>query len=82
MKFALLAITTHPSAQPVGLFDVKRRAPWLVAKGNPLSRLDAVLDWENFRVRLAQALAKPAKELGGRPANGPSKMFKLLIVQR
>ena len=29
-----------------------------------------------------QALAKPAKVLGGRPAHDPVKMFKLLVVQR
>jgi IS5 family transposase len=31
---------------------------------------------------LEQALAKPAKGPGGRPANDPLKMFKLLVVQR
>lgn len=30
----------------------------------------------------AQAPAKPVKGLGGRPANAPIKMFKLLVVQR
>ena len=58
------------------------RVAWLEAKGNPLSRLDAVIDWESFRPPLEQALAKPAKGPGGRPANDPLKMFKLLAVQR
>ena len=31
---------------------------------------------------MVQALAKPAKVLGGRPAHDPVKMFKLLVVQR
>jgi len=28
------------------------------AKGNPLSRLDAVIDWKGFRPLLEQALAR------------------------
>jgi len=39
--------------------------------GQPLSRLDAVIDWEGFRPHLEQAMAKPAKGPGGRPANDP-----------
>jgi IS5 family transposase len=73
---------TYPAAQTFGFFDVELRVPRLEAKGNPLSRLDAVIDWEGFRPLLAQALAKPAKGPGGRPANDPVKMFKLLVAQR
>jgi len=63
-------------------FDGELRVPWLEAKGDPLNRLDAVIDWEGFRRLLMQALAKSAKGPGGRPANDPVKMFKLLVVQR
>ena len=73
---------THPTVQTLGCFDVALRGQWLEAKGDPLSRLDAVIDWEGFRPLLTQALAKPAKGPGGRPANDPVKMFKLLVVQR
>jgi len=72
----------HPTAQPFGGFDVELRVEWLEAKGDPLSRLDAVIDWEGFRPLLVQVLAKPAKGPGGRRANDPVKMFKLLVVQR
>lgn len=44
--------------------------------------MDSVIDWEGFRPLLGQALAKPAKGPGGRPANDPVKMFKLRVVQR
>ena len=37
-------IKTYPSAQTLGFFDVELRVQWLEAKGNPLSRLDAVID--------------------------------------
>jgi len=80
--FTLRAMKTYPSAPALGFFDVELRVPWLEAKGNPLSRLDTVIDWEGFRPLLEPALAKPAKGPGGRPANDPVKMFKLLVVQR
>jgi IS5 family transposase len=73
---------TYQSAQALGFFDVELRVQWLEAKGNPLSRLEAVIDWESFRPQLEQALAKPAKGPGGRPAHDPLKMFKTLVVQR
>src|ERR1035441_5192379 len=73
---------TYQSAQSPGFFDVELRVQWLEAKGDPLSRLDTVIDWEGFRPLLLQALAKPAKGPGGRAANDPVKMFKLLVVQR
>ena len=82
MKFTMRAMKTYPSAQTLGFFDVELPVPWLEAKGNPLSRLDTVIDWESFRPLLEQSLAKPAKGPGGRPANDPVKMFKLLVVQR
>jgi hypothetical protein len=55
---------THPIPQTFGCFDVELRVHWLEAKGDPLSRLDTVIDWEGFRPLLVQALAKPAKGPG------------------
>ena len=52
---------THPTAQTFGCFDVELRVQWLEAKGDPLSRLDTVIDWEGFRPLLVQALAKPVE---------------------
>src|ERR1035437_4761250 len=82
MQFKLGAMKTHPTVQTFGSLDVALRVPWLEAKGDPLSRLDTVIDWEGFRPLMVQALAKPANGPGGRPANDPVKMFKLLVVQR
>ena len=65
-----------------GLFDVEFRLQWLLAKGNPLSRLVAVINWERFRPLLDAALDKPAQGPGGRPAHDRLKMFKALVVQR
>src|ERR1035437_694808 len=82
MQFKLGAMKTHPTVQTFGSLDVALRVPWLEAKGDSLSRLDTVIDWEGFRPLMVQALAKPANGPGGRPANDPVKMFKLLVVQR
>ena len=73
---------TCPAPPAPGFFDVELRVQWLLAKGNPLSRLEAVLDWELFRPLLDAALAKPAKGPGGRPPHDRLKMFKTLVVQR
>jgi hypothetical protein len=64
-------IKTYPSAQTFGFFDVELRVQLLEATGNPLSRLDTVIDWEGFRPLLEQALAKPTKGPGDRPAIDP-----------
>lgn len=69
------------SAAP-GLFDIEFRQQWLLAKGNRLSRLDGVVDWELFRPLLEQSLDKPAKGPGGRPPHNRLEMFKALLVQR
>ncbi len=58
------------------------RVQWLLAKGNSLSRLDAVIDWESFRPLLESLWDKPAQGPGGPRPNDPLKMFKALLVQR
>src|SRR5258708_3352082 len=82
MMITLRAMKTHRAAEALGFFDVELRVQWLEAKGKPLSRLEAVIDWEGFHPLLEQALVKPAKGPGGRPAYDPLKRFKLLVVQR
>lgn len=72
----------YKASQTPGFFDVELRVQWLLAKGNPLSRLDAVIDWERFRPLLEAALAKPARGPGGPRPNDPLKLFKALLVQR
>jgi IS5 family transposase len=76
------AMPTCKAPQAPGFFDVELRVQWLLTKGNPLSRLDAVVDWEWFRPLLDAALVKPAKGPGGRPPHDRLKMFKTLVVQR
>lgn len=73
---------TYKASQTPGFFDVELRVQWLLAKGNPLSRLEAVIDWGSFRPLLEAVLDKPAQGPGGPRPNDPLKMFKALLVQR
>jgi IS5 family transposase len=73
---------TYKPSQTPGFFDVELRVQWLLAKGNSLSRLDVVIDWESFRPLLETVWDKPAKGPGGPHPNDPLKMFKALLVQR
>jgi len=75
-------VKAYKPSQAPGFFDVELRVQWLLAKGNPLSCLDTVIDWESFRPLLETVWDKPAKGPGGPRPNDPLKMFKALPVQR
>jgi IS5 family transposase len=63
-----------------GLFDLEDRLAELQALGDPLQRLDAVVDWSLFEPVLAQLPKAQPKGPGGRPAFPPLMMFKALII--
>jgi IS5 family transposase len=63
-----------------GRFDWEDRLAELQALGDPLQRLDEVVDWGLFEpVRAQLPIAQP-KGPGGRPAFPPLMMFKALII--
>ena len=62
----------YKASQTPGFFDMELRVQWFLTKGNPLSRLEAVIDWESFRQLLAAALDKPAPGPGGPRPNDSS----------
>lgn len=64
-----------------GLFDEDYRLEYLTELGDPLERLNAVVNWEVFRPTLEQALRRESKGPGGRPAYDYVMMFKVLILQ-
>ena len=57
---------TYKASQAPGFFDVELRVQWLLAKGNSLSRLAAVIDWERFRPLLEAVWENPPKAPAGR----------------
>ena len=68
--------------QNPGLFDHENRMKKLAEGPDPLSRLNARIDWEMFRLVLERAFEKEAKGPGGRPRHDVVMMFKVLVLQR
>jgi IS5 family transposase len=64
------------------LFDLENHYASLSDAGDPLERLNAVIDWELFRPILARIDAKERKTAAGRKPTCRVLMFKLLILQR
>ena len=64
-----------------GLFDKAMRLEELHAMGDPLARLDQVIDWTLFAAIFERLPKAEPKGLGGRPAFAPAMMFKALVIQ-
>jgi len=64
------------------LFDLQNRYARLSEAGDPLERLNAVIDWEIFRPILARLDSSERKSAAGRKPTCRVLMFKLLILQR
>jgi IS5 family transposase len=64
-----------------GFFDVDERLAALSAAGDPLERLNAVVDFEVFRLVLDAALSRSDRSRGGRPPYDAVLMFKVLVLQ-
>jgi IS5 family transposase len=65
-----------------GFFDETDRLEELSKIGDPLEKLNDVIDWEMFRPILTRTLSKEPKGHGGRPPFDYVMMFKILILQR
>jgi hypothetical protein len=61
-------MTTCIEPKQPGLFDVQDRLEELHETGDPLQRLDRVIDWDVFRPVLAAIPKDDPKGPGGRPA--------------
>jgi IS5 family transposase len=64
-----------------GFFDLSDRYAKLDSLGDPLPKIDAVIDWGHFRPVLAQARRKQGKTAAGRPPFDALLMFKVLVLQ-
>jgi IS5 family transposase len=72
--------SNYIKANEAGRFDIDARMVELQALGDPLQRLDAVLDGSLFEPVLAQLPKAQPKGPGGRPALHPLLMFKALVM--
>ena len=70
--------------QAPGLFDYARRRDRLMAYGDPLRRLDTVIDWDIFLplVKPVRSGSIEPRGPGGRPGWPISVLLKLFILQR
>ncbi|MGI6652751.1 MAG: IS5 family transposase [Christensenellales bacterium] len=66
----------------MGLFDESNRLKKLSSLGDPLEKLNSVIDWRLFEGTLNKVFAKEQKGVGGRPPYSYLLMFKVLILQR
>ncbi len=64
-----------------GLFDWEERFEQLSDGGDPLVKLNRMIDWELFRKELEKVRAKERKSNAGRKPFDVIVMFKILIVQ-
>lgn len=65
-----------------GFFDENDRLKEISQLGDPLEKLNKVIDWESIRHSLKKIFKKEAKGPGGRPPYDYVLMFKVLILQR
>jgi len=63
-----------------GFFDENDRLKELSQLGDPLEKLNTVIDWESFRHSLNKIFKKEAKGPGGRPPYDYVLMFKVLAL--
>ena len=64
-----------------GFFDYEVRLSQLGDK-DPLSKLDSLVQWEDFRPVLKKTVLHEPKAPGGRPRFDSVLMFKVLVLQR
>lgn len=63
------------------LFDLEFRLDKIDANGDPLKKLDQLVDWEMFRSDLEAVREKDRKSSAGRKPYDAVLMFKILILQ-
>ncbi len=74
--------STHKSKGTNGWFSEEHRLNKLSKQGDPLERLDKVIDWEYFRPIVEKVANKDKMVNSGPKPYDPLLMFKILILQR
>jgi len=74
-------MSKYVQPQESSLFDKAMRLEELHDMGDPLARLDEVIDWTLFAAVFERLPKAAPKGLGGRPAFAPAMMFKALLIQ-
>ena len=74
-------MTKYVESNEGGLFDKAARLEELHGMGDPLARLDQVIDWTLFEPVFARIPRAEPRGPGGRPPYRPLLMFKALVIQ-
>ena len=74
-------MTKYVEPNEGGLFDKAARLEELHEMGDPLARLDQVIDWTLFEPVFARIPKAEPRGPGGRPPYRPLMMFKALVIQ-
>ena len=62
--------------------DLTKRFKKISEKGDPLERLNKIINWEHFRKTIEKLIPRKNKgSSGGRPAYDYILMFKIIILQ-
>ncbi len=64
-----------------GLFDIHFRLDKIDKNGDPLARLNQIVDWNIFRPQLNSIREKDRKSPAGAKGYDPVMMFKILVLQ-
>src|SRR5579863_2749413 len=64
-----------------GFFDLSTRYEQLSRQGDPLERLNAVVDWKIFLSQINYAFDKTRKSPAGRKPFNRLMMFKIIVLQ-
>jgi len=74
-------LDNYKQSGTTGLFSEENRLEKLSKQGDPLERLNKVIDWEYFRNAVEKVEDKKIVKAGTKPYD-PVLMFKILILQR
>ena len=66
----------------LSLFDAEKRYEKITELGDPLEKLDSIMDWEMFREQLTAVCQKEDNTKGGRPLIDVIIKFKASILRR
>lgn len=67
---------------PRGLFDETFRQEKLKKQGDPLVKMESIINWEAFRPIIEHTIKEEPKGPGGRPPYDSILKFKMMILQR
>ena len=66
----------------ISIFDEEQRYKRITELGDPLKKLDEVIDWEIFRPIIKKAYVREENALGGRPPIDELVKFKAIILRK